>query len=132
MYDIAAFVWPSYHPDPRAKIFWPDGIGEWQTVMSNQPKFDGHQQPRFPLWGYVDESDRYVMEMEIAAAADHGVNVFIYDWYWYDGAPFLEGQLNDGYLKARNNDRVKFYLMWANHDVDLAGTSAMPENPMTR
>ena len=34
-YDVAAFVWPSYHPDDRAKIFWPDGIGEWQTVMSN-------------------------------------------------------------------------------------------------
>ena len=32
-YDIAAFVWPSYHPDDRAKIFWPEGIGEWQTVM---------------------------------------------------------------------------------------------------
>ena len=27
-YDIAAFVWPSYHPDDRAKIFWPLGIGE--------------------------------------------------------------------------------------------------------
>ena len=36
-YDIAAFVWPSYHPDDRAKIFWPDGIGEWQTVKSNTP-----------------------------------------------------------------------------------------------
>jgi hypothetical protein len=33
-YDIAAFVWPSYHPDDRAKIFWPEGIGEWQTVMT--------------------------------------------------------------------------------------------------
>jgi len=42
-------------------------------------------------------------------------NVFIFDWYWYDGMPFLEGCLNDGYLKARNNNRVKFYLMWANH-----------------
>lgn len=118
-YDIAAFVWPSYHPDDRAKIFWPMGIGEWETVMKNMPKFEGHDQPRFPLWGYVNESDRYVMEMEIAAAADHGVNVFIYDWYWYDRMPFLEACLNDGYLKARNNDRVKFYLMWANHDVGL-------------
>ena len=36
-YDIAAIVWPSYHPDDRAKIFWPDGIGEWQTVISNKP-----------------------------------------------------------------------------------------------
>ena len=43
--------------------------------------------------------------------------LFIYDWYWYDGRPFLEQCLNDGYLKAKNNHRVKFYLMWANHDV---------------
>lgn len=118
-YDIAAFVWPSYHPDNRAKIFWPDGIGEWQTVINNEAKFKGHEQPRYPLWGYINEADPYVAEMEINAAADHGVNVFIFDWYWYDGMPFLEGHLNDGYLKARNNDRVKFYLMWANHDVDM-------------
>ncbi len=118
-YDIAAFVWPSYHPDDRAKIFWPDGIGEWQSVISNTPKFEGHEQPRYPLWGYINEADPYIAEMEISAAADHGVNVFIFDWYWYDGMPFLEGHLNDGYLKARNNDRVKFYLMWANHNVTL-------------
>lgn len=119
-YDIAAYVWPSYHPDDRAKIFWPDGIGEWQTVISNKAKYEGHEQPRYPLWGYINEADPYVAEMEINAAADHGVNVFIFDWYWFDGMPFLEGQLDNGYLEARNNNRVKFYLMWANHDVDLS------------
>lgn len=118
-YDIAAYIWPSYHPDDRAKIFWPMGIGEWETVMKNTPKYEGHQQPRYPLWGYVNEADPYVMQMQIDAAADHGVNVFIYDWYWYDGMPFLESCLNDGYLKAKNNDRVKFYVMWANHNVNL-------------
>lgn len=116
-YDLAAIVWPSYHPDDRAKIFWPDGIGEWQTVISNKPKFEGHEQPRYPLWGYVNEADRYVAEMEIEAATDHGVNVFIFDWYWYDSMPFLEGHLNDGFLKAKNRDKMQFYLMWANHDV---------------
>lgn len=118
-YDVAAFVWPSYHPDDRAKIFWPGGIGEWETVMKDAPKYEGHLQPRQPLWGYINEADPYVAEMEINAAADHGVNVLIFDWYWYAGMPFLEGHLNDGYLKARNNDRVKFYLMWANHDVNM-------------
>jgi len=118
-YDVAAYVWPSYYPDPRAKIFWPMGIGEWETVMKNQPKFEGHAQPRYPSWGYVNEADPYVMEMEIEAATDHGVNVFIYDWYWYDGMPFLEECLNNGFLKAKNNHKMKFYLMWANHDVPL-------------
>ena len=127
-YDIAAFVWPSYHPDDRAKIFWPEGIGEWQTVMTNKAKYPGHEQPRYPLWGYVNEADPYVMEMQINAAVRHGVNVFIFDWYWYDGMSYLEGQLNDGFLGAANNKDMKFYLMWANHDVDqtwdkrLAGT----------
>ncbi len=69
------------------------------------------------MWGYVNEADKNVMEMEIEQAASHGVNVFIYDFYWYDGRPFLENCLNDGYLKAENNNKVKFYLMWANHDI---------------
>ncbi len=119
-YDVAAFIWPSYHPEPRARAFWPMGVGEWETVMKNGPKFEGHEQPRQPVWGYVNEADPYVMEMQIEAATDHGVNVFIYDWYWYDGMPFLEGCLNDGFLGAKNNAKMRFYLMWANHDVTLA------------
>lgn len=98
------------------KTIWPEGIGEWQSVKQATRKYPEHTWPRKPVWGYVNEADSYVMEMQINAAADHGVNVFIYDWYWYDSRPFLEQCLNDGYLKARNNDQVKFYLMWANHD----------------
>lgn len=116
-YDIAAYIWPAYTGDePRTRIFWPEGMGEWQSVRSAEKRFEGHTWPRKPLWGYVNEADPYVMEMEINAAADHGVNVFIYDWYWYDRRPFLENCLNDGFLKAKNRDRMKFYLMWANHD----------------
>jgi hypothetical protein len=117
-YDIAAYVWPSYTGDePRTRMFWPDGIGEWQTVKSATAKFEGHQWPRKPLWGYLNEADSTVMEMHIEEAVKHGVNVFIYDWYWYDGRPFLENCLNDGFLKAKNRNKMKFYLMWANHNV---------------
>lgn len=132
-YDVAAFVWPSYHPDDRARIFWPMGIGEWETVMKNKAKFEKHEQPRYPLWGYINEADPCVAEMEINAAADHGVNVFIFDWYWYDGMPFLEGHLNNGFLKARNNGRMKFYIMWANHDVGLTWdkrNAGLPNNQL--
>lgn len=118
-YDIAAYVWPSYTGDePRARIFWEEGYGEWQTVKKMKPKFNGHLWPRKPLWGYVNEADPYVMEMEIEAASSHGVNVFIYDWYWYDNKPFLEQCLDNGFLKARNNHKMKFFLMWANHTAD--------------
>ena len=118
-YDIAAIIWPAYTGDEmRARIFWPEGYGEWQTVKAMKPLRDGHLWPRKPLWGYVNEADPYVMEMEIEAATSHGVNVFIYDWYWFDNQPFLEQCLNNGFLKARNRDKMKFYLLWANHSAN--------------
>ena len=119
-YDVAAYIWPAYTGDePRTRIFWPEGIGEWQSVRTATKKFEGHTWPRRPLWGYVNEADPYVMEMEIEAAVDHGVNVFIYDWYWFDRRPFLENCLNDGFLGAKNNGKMKFYLMWANHNAGV-------------
>lgn len=118
-YDVAAYVWPAYTGDePRARIFWEEGIGEWQTVKNSAPKACGYSWGRKPLWGYVNEADPYVMSMQIDAAVSHGVNVFIYDWYWYDGRPFLENCLDDGFLKAPNCDKMKFYIMWANHDAN--------------
>jgi hypothetical protein len=92
------------------------GWSEWELVKDAKPRFEGHHQPNIPAWGYTNESDPRVMEMKIDAAADYGIDAFIFDWYYYDDGPFLEKGLEQGYLKARNNDRVKFSLMWANHD----------------
>ena len=117
-YDVAAYLYPAYvSDDPRLRPFWPKGIGEWETVQTMQERNPGHYWDRKPLWGWIDEADPAVMQMEIDQAADHGVNVFIFDWYWYDGRPFMETTLTNGFLKAPNRDRMKFYLMWANHDV---------------
>lgn len=120
-YDVAAYVWPAYTGDDRrARLFWNEGFGEWQTVNNVKKNSVGKPKDyvwdRRPLWGYVNEANPDVMEMQISCAAKHGVNVFIYDWYWYDNRPFLENCLNDGYLRAKNNDLVKFYIMWANHN----------------
>lgn len=115
-YDIAAYYWPAYHDEPRWRRFMPKGEGEWETVRAARPKFPGHVQPRVPVWGYENEADSRVMERKIAAAASHGVNTFIFDWYWYENQPFLEEALNRGFIGARNNDQMRFFLMWANHD----------------
>jgi len=117
-YDVAAYIWPAYHDEDRSREnLWPQGIGEWEIIKKAKPHFEGHYQPRVPLWGYEMEDDPAAMEKKIKAATDHGINVFIFDWYWYEGKPFLEEALNEGFLKASNNKKMKFYLMWANHDV---------------
>lgn len=74
--------------------------------------------PAKPLWGYENEADPIAVARKIDAALVADVNVFVYDWYWYQSRPFLEGALNEGFLKAPNNERMKFFLMWANHDVN--------------
>ena len=117
-YDVAAYLYPAYvADDPRLRPFWPMGIGEWETVLTMQQRNPGHYWDRHPLWGYINEADPAVMEMEIDQATGHGINVFIFDWYWFDGRPFMETTLTNGFLKARNRDKMQFYLMWANHDV---------------
>ena len=116
-YDIAAYYWPAYQfGDERWNRFFKDRIGEWEIIRDCKPGAPGHLQPNVPLWGYEDESNPKVMEKKIDAAVSHGVNVFIFDWYWYENQPFLENALNNGFLGAKNNRQIQFYLMWANHD----------------
>jgi hypothetical protein len=115
-YEIAVYYFPNYHRDERNEKCHGRGWTEWELVKKATPRFEGHRQPKVPLWGYEDEADPRVMEKKINVAADHGINVFIFDWYWYDDGPFLQRCLEEGYLMAKNNDRLKFSLMWANHD----------------
>lgn len=117
-YDVAAFYWPAYHHDSRFKEInvFQDGKGEWEAIYKAKPKFKGHQVPKVPLWGYQDESNPEVMAKKIETGVKYGVNVMIFDWYWYDKKPFLEDALNKGFLGAKNCTDMKFYLMWANHD----------------
>ena len=131
-YDVAAYLYPAYvSDDPRLRPFWPMGMGEWETVMTMQKRNPGHYWNRRPLWGPINEADPAVMEMEIEQATRHGINVFIFDWYWFDGRPFMETTLTNGFLKAQNREKMKFYLMWANHDVVNTWDtriSRLPEN----
>ena len=44
-----------------------------------------------------------------------------YDRKWtvcLNGTPLETTRVNGGFLKAKNRDKMKFYLMWANHDVE--------------
>ncbi len=117
-YDVAAYIWPSYHYEPRVEHFWPEKDGEWYTVRRATPRFPGHQMPRVPLLGYQDEADPAVMREQVKLAIEHGVNVFIVDWYWYLNTPCFERQLNEALIPALEGTDCRFYLMWANHNVD--------------
>ena len=113
--ETAVYYFPNYHVDPRNEAIHGKEWTEWELMKCAKPRFEGHNQPKIPLWGYEDEADPAVMAKKIDAAADHGITSFIFDWYWYEG-PYLERCLNEGFLKAPNKDKLQFALMWAIHD----------------
>jgi hypothetical protein len=115
-YEVCAYYFPNYHPDPRNDAWHGKGWTEWDLVKAARPRYPGHRQPIVPEWGYFDESDPDWASKEIALAADHGITCFLYDWYWYEDGPYLQAGLENGFLRAGNNERLKFGLMWANHD----------------
>ena len=128
-YDVAAYIWPAYHDEPRYQDIglFHDRKGEWEGIYNAQPRFEGHRQPRAPLWGYFDEASPKMQEKIVKTALKYGVNTFIFDWYWFDGKPFLESVLNDGFLRARNCGKMNFYLMWANHTANAYWDRTEPD-----
>jgi hypothetical protein len=81
-YQVGAYYFPNYRVDPRNEKRYGPGWTEWELIKQAKPRFPGHRQPRVPAWGYVDEADPKLMEQKIAAAADHGLDYWIFDWYW--------------------------------------------------
>ena len=114
---VACYYFPNYHTgDSRNELNKGKGWTEWELVKAARPRFKGQEQPKVPAWGYVDERNPSVMAKKIDAAADNGIDAFIFDWYMYEDGPFLNRCLDEGFLQAKNTSRLKFALMWANHD----------------
>ncbi|MCE5267305.1 MAG: glycoside hydrolase family 99-like domain-containing protein [Planctomycetaceae bacterium] len=115
-FQVAAYYFPNYHlGDARNEKAKGKGWNEWQLVKDAKPRFPGHRQPNKPLWGYTNEANPKDMAQKIDAAADHGIDAFIFDWYYYEDGLFLERGLEKGFFGAANNRRLKFALMWADH-----------------
>lgn len=75
---------------------------------------------REPVWGWRDDSQE-IMERQIDLAADAGISFFSFCWYWNeqgDERAIRENPTHTSlelFLKARNNQRMEFCLMVANH-----------------
>lgn len=114
--QTAVYYFPNYHYDRRNALTHSPRWNEWELVRQARPRFPGHVQPKVPLWGYEDESDPAVMRKKIETAAAYGIDAFIFDWYYYEDGQFLERALENGFMPAAMDGRLKFALMWANHD----------------
>jgi hypothetical protein len=112
---VACYVYPQWHPSAINNRLYGPGWTEYTFARGARPWFPGHQQPRTPLLGEMNERDPATWERYLELSGEHGVDVFIFDWYWYGGRPVLHEALEEGYLGARNRDKTGFAVMWTNH-----------------
>lgn len=117
--EVACVYYPHWHRYPKGDEWfgadnWKEG--EWTFVKTAKPRFPGHNQPMVPYPGYLNGADPKDVETEIALAANAGIDVFLYDYYFYNGQVTQEEALEQGFMKARNRDRLKFALMWCYHE----------------
>ena len=128
-FEVVAYNYPSWHPSPFMEERFGKGWTEFEVLRNSKPLYPGHLFPKYPIWGWFDEADPQWAEREIETAADFGIDVWMIDWYWFNGTQFFQEQLENGFLKARNRSRLKFAIMWAFDDWTNLFPTRSPKNP---
>ena len=116
--ECIAIYYPHWHRYPKGIEWFGEKwkAGEWELVRTARPRFPGNKSPLRPLYGFLDGKDPNDVAKEIDLASNAGIDVFMYDWYWYGGEMTMQESLEEGFLKAPNRSKMKFCLMWCYHD----------------
>jgi len=108
MTKIAAYYYPGWHRMKSGSSFKSDD--EWDIVRNAKPYFEGHQQPRVPLLGYLDDSKVETLEKQVSLAQNFGVDAFIFDWYWKKDTKYFESSIKS-FMKLDTD--MEFALMYS-------------------
>ena len=83
--DVVAVYYPHWHKYPKGTEWFGEkwDEGEWAFVKTAVPRYPGHRVPIQPLPGYLNGRDPKDVATEIALASNAGIDVFLYDYYYY-------------------------------------------------
>jgi hypothetical protein len=111
---VAVYVYPGWHPTAERDVSFHPGFTEWELVYGCAPRFAGHAQPRLPAWGRYDDRDPHEVGRRVRVAAEHGVDAFVYGFFWCRGKRVFQEALDDGFLGSDEGRTLPFAVMWAN------------------
>lgn len=103
-YQVGVFYFPGWKDkQPHAPAPYP-----WSRLKAYPEKK--------PMLGWYDEGDDMVMRQHLDWMAQYGIDFVVFDWYYgSERQVFLEHALA-AYMRAPNRAKVKFSILWANHD----------------
>lgn len=109
-YSVGAFYMPKYSSLTREYAL----LYKWNSEESDKKaESDGSGVVRWPLLGMYDEGSSDVLDWQIKWAVEHGIDHFIFDWYWqqYSTQPTW-GKSLDSFIKAKYSNYMKFSLFY--------------------
>ena len=109
---VAAWVYTGWHKCPERDNRYGAHWTEWDMVMEACPHFEGHCQPRIPLYGTYDDSLPETAARQVAWARQYGIDLFVHGIFWSRGKRVLEKALDCGFTRADTG--FPFAVMWAN------------------
>lgn len=111
---IIPFYLPQFHRVEENDRWWGTGFTEWYNVVKAAPIFDAHVVPLRPTeLGYYSLELDSVRERQRELSQAHGIEGFMYYYYWFAGRKLLERPIEA--LLASDIDQP-FCIMWANEN----------------
>ena len=111
---VLPFYLPQFHPTPENDMWWGRGFTEWTNVTAARPVYEGHNQPNLPAdLGFYDLRLDEVRQAQMDLAAAHGVEGFMYYYYWFAGKRLLSEPIE---ALLRSDVNKPFCIMWANEN----------------
>lgn len=110
---IITFYLPQFHEIEENNRWWGRGFTEWTSLKNASALFEGHNQPRIPLYNnYYNLLDDNVKLWQINLAHKYGIYGFCIYHYWFNGHMLLEKPLEQ--FKANSKLRIHYCISWAN------------------
>lgn len=111
---VIPFYLPQFHATPENDRWWGKGFTEWTNVTAARPVYRGHNQPNLPAdLGFYDLRLDEVREQQMDLASAHGVEGFMYYYYWFAGKRLLSMPIDKLHAGTVNKP---FCIMWANEN----------------
>ena len=110
-----AYYFPGFHYDAEIYAHSVGPWSEWELVKQARPFSQDHYQPRVPLWGYEDETDREVMKRKLRVADEYAIDTLLFVSYWY-GGPVFDRPFKIALDIASGGECSPPAMMWGNHN----------------
>lgn len=112
--NILAYYLPQFHRVKENDEWWGEGFTEWTNVKRSVSLYEGHNQPRIPLYNnYYDLLDINTMKWQGELATKYGISFCVYH-YWFNGKLLLEKPMEN--LLKHKEVKFPFCFSWANEN----------------